>query len=153
MDEKTKNEIVVALNVLGATLTVFCRNVKVLHWLYKDNNFVSVHPWLDDTVADTLSEMVDKTYEQIMKLGIPIVAGYNEVAPLSKIEPLASKDKEGFTSDETFAILLKDIDTVRLILDRNALLAENANLYAYNDLMVSMLGDADQLKYFIQRSL
>ena len=153
MDEQTKNEIIISLNVLGATLTVFYRNAKVLHWLYKDDNFVSVHPWLDDTVATKLNDMVDKTYEQILKLDIPFVAGYTEIVSLSKVEPLLSKNKEGFSSDETFSILLENMNQLRAVIDKNASIAEKCSLYAYHDLMVAMLEDCDQLKYFIKRSL
>ena len=45
MDEQTNPRELVAneLNQLGALLTIAERNVKVMHWLYFDTDFVSVH--------------------------------------------------------------------------------------------------------------
>lgn len=154
MDENmtnAENVITEAINRLGATLTVFHRNVKIYHWKYQDKDFITVHPWLDDTVADQLADMIDVVYEQMIKLKVNMIAGFSDMEGLSLISPIKS-DVEGFNNEEVFEALLQNIEVLRSLLDKNATIAEENKLYAYHDLMVKLLSDADQLKYFINRS-
>ena len=151
-EEKDIREIVSEkLNEVAASLTVFHRNVKILHWKYIGIDFVSIHPWLDE-VSDQVLDMIDAVYEQMVKLDVEMYADYHHAIQVSKVEPITSNNIS-YNHLDTFKILLLNLDELRIVLDQNATLAEEQKLFAFHELMVKTLSECDQLKYFVKQSL
>ncbi len=151
-EEKDIREIVSEkLNEVAASLTVFHRNVKILHWKYIGIDFVSIHPWLDE-VSDQVLDMIDAVYEQMVKLDVEMYADYQHAIQVTKVEPITSNNIS-YNHLDTFKILLLNLDELRIVLDQNATLAEEQKLFAFHELMVKTLSECDQLKYFVKQSL
>lgn len=145
----TMEAIEESLGTLGKCLTVFHRNVKILHWNYKDHDFVVIHPWLDE-VASCIDSCIDTTYEQLRKYKLNFDATHAALVDL----PIAVVgSNKTFTHEETFQTLVSNLDTIRVLLDKNATLAESKKLYTYHDAMVQMNAKLDHIRYFVTNSL
>ena len=145
-------EVSTKINEVASSLTIFHRNVKILHWKYIGHDFISVHPWLDD-VADQVNDMIDSIYEQMVKMDVEMYADYQSTLEHSKVFIVKSNNIIGFNNNDTFKILLENIDKLRIIIDQTATLAEEYKLFAFHELMVKLLSECDQLKYFVNQSL
>lgn len=146
----TNEDIGVYLNRLAHSFTIAQRNVKILHWNYNDIDFTSVHPWLD-TVADQYGEFIDLIYERLRMFNLPLQATMNETISDCPIEAVNSAYK--YSNKLTFALLLKDINTLRVLADGVASISEQNKWFTCHDEMVKISAALDKLRYFVASSI
>ena len=146
-----QNETSTRLNTLGCSMTVMRRNVKILHWNYRDHDFVSIHPWLD-TVYDELSECIDTIYEELRKGGFDIKATLTETLQNSKIAELPAGSVV-YKNSETFGALSIMLSSIRKQADDLATYAEENHFWTVHDMAVGILNKCNHINYFVKNSL
>ena len=136
-----KEEACARLNVLGASLSVLKRNIRVFHWNVVGPEFIFVHEYLDQ-LQDDIAECIDAVYEELRKGDLPLHATLTECLSLSKIEEVSSADK--YEAKEVFSRVLSDINIIRAIFPKR--LSVTSSPVAKGDNPVTQTEDADKNK-------
>lgn len=138
------------LNLLLCSLTVFERNVKIMHWSYQGTDFISVHNWLD-TVHDDVCECIDSVAEEIRKGGQFPKATLNEALELSKVMMLSSSRTYG--NVDVMGTLKIQIDALRVLADELSTDADKNGFWTIHDLSNDVLRRLNHHRYFVVNSI
>ena len=138
------------LNTLLASLTVFERNVKILHWNYSGVDFVSVHPWLDG-IHDDVCKHIDAVAEEIRKGGFFPAAELNRCIEASSVAAINASVPYG--NAETMKVLMTQISAVMNIADALSTEADERKFWTTQDMANSILSDLSHHRYFVANSL
>lgn len=137
------------MNKLLATLTIFERNVKILHWNYHDYDFFSIHKSLDD-IHDTACEHIDTIAEEIRKGDFYPNAMLNQCIENSSIESISSAVL--YDHVQTMSILLVNIDAIRKLADALSTLADDNKFWTIQDMANDILSDMNHHRYFVKNT-
>ena len=150
MDNEVINPIAEKLEVLGETLTVTSRNVKILHWNYNDRDFIQTHLWLDELFAE-LNDCIDAVYEELRKANLLFDAKLSHSVEASKVTEIESNIV--YHHDQTYEILNTNCATLKALCDEIATAAEEAKMFTVHDLMVEFINKISKRHYFVKNSL
>ena len=145
-----KEEACARLNVLGASLSVLKRNIRVFHWNVVGPEFIFVHEYLDQ-LQDDIAECIDAVYEELRKGDLPLHATLTECLSLSKIEEVSSADK--YEAKEVFSRVLSDINIIRAMADDLSTFSDDNKFWTCRDLANDILSKCNKVKYFMKSSL
>lgn len=157
MDENTpiqtttdpKQECLALMNKLLATLTVFERNVKILHWNYQYKDFVSVHPWLDD-VHDDVCECIDTIAEEIRKGDFFPDATLQQCIENTGTPQINSNVR--YDHKETFNVLARGLSSIRVLADMLSTKADENKFWTIQDVANGILSKMNHHMYFVKGS-
>jgi DNA-binding ferritin-like protein len=138
------------MNTLLASLTVFERNVKILHWNYQSADFVSVHPWLDD-IHDDVCECIDAVAEEIRKGDFFPNATLTGCVEVSSIQQLDSE--VAYSHDATFRALVNGLNSIRSLADMLSTMADENKFWTIQDMANDILKRMNHHTYFVKNTL
>lgn len=137
------------LTQLGHTLTVAQRDLKILHWNYRDSNFTSVHPWIDEVRSD-LDGFIDDVYEEIRKGGYFPEAKLSQALEESKVKEIPSDRL--YDCSTTMKVMHEIITEIRVEADSLSTFADTNKLWTVQDLANGILTSCSKTNYFIVNS-
>lgn len=137
------------LTKLGYSLSVMERNVRILHWNYRDKDFVSIHPWLGD-IYEEIAKTIDDVYEEIRKGGFLPDAKLSRCLVQSEIKELESN--RTYDNGATMAAMYGMISVIATEADKLSTFADANKIWTSADLANGILTFCSKCKYFIKNS-
>jgi DNA-binding ferritin-like protein len=137
------------LTQLGHTMTVASRDLKIMHWNYRDTNFVAVHPYIDEVRAD-LDDEIDGVYEEMRKGGFLPEAKLSQALAESKVNEIPSDRL--YNCADTMKIMHQIITEIRVEADALSTFADENKLWTIQDLANGILDKCSKVNYFIVNS-
>ncbi len=123
------------LNTLLADLVVEYHKLQNFHWYIKGKDFFTVHAKLEE-YYNYLNEAIDEVAENILMIGSNPVASLSGYLKLAKIEEASEKH---LTSNEIYAMVLKDFDYLLTSVKDIKIEADQNNSFVISALMDSYI--------------
>lgn len=123
------------LNTLLADLVVEYHKLQNFHWYIKGKDFFTVHAKLEE-YYNYINEAIDEVAENILMIGSNPVASLSGYLKLAKIE---EADEKHLTSNEIYAMVLKDFDYLLTSVKDIKVEADQNNSFIISALMDSYI--------------